>query len=167
MMVMINNSNNEDGNTDKGELCFYLLVCTLHGLGPLTCFESELTSEIVNRLNNFGKDSLNGVLVHLKASTYTEQRNKENAEIYPCLERDWKPRAKRPLDRPYFLNQENPSVASQERKLVISSRIRQFSMRIGLKVLFPASLVDFPLVTGWFLSSTASNEMKGSGCDFF
>jgi hypothetical protein len=67
--------------------------CSFHELSPLTCSDSELTSETVNHFRHFGRTCWKGGggLTHRKASIYTAQH--KNADIHPCHERGSNPRS--------------------------------------------------------------------------
>jgi len=54
----------------KASLC----IVTLHGLGPVSCSDSKLTSEYVNLFRRFSRTPWMG---DRKTSTYTEQHNTE------------------------------------------------------------------------------------------
>jgi hypothetical protein len=51
--------------------CYF--YCTFHGLGPLTCSDSELKFETINPSIHFWKCSLDGGSDHLRVSTTTVQ----------------------------------------------------------------------------------------------
>jgi hypothetical protein len=66
-----------------------------HGLGPLACYDSELTSGTMNTFRHFGRTPWTGDRLKTMTSTYTEQQDtrKKKMEIYLCRKRDKNPRS--------------------------------------------------------------------------
>jgi len=65
---------------------------TFHGLRPLACSVSELTSETVNPFGHFGRTPWTGDRPISMSIPMQDSTNKD-ADIHPSLERDSNPRA--------------------------------------------------------------------------
>jgi len=72
---------------NSADNCFNFRCCMFHGLGPLTCSYSELTSETVNAFRHFGRTPWTGDRPIARPIPTQDSTTQKYADIHPCLER--------------------------------------------------------------------------------
>jgi len=66
---------------------------SFHRVGPLACFDLELTSETVDPFGHLGRVPWTGDQLIVRPLSTHDIATRENVDVHPCLERDSNPRS--------------------------------------------------------------------------